>query len=95
MTIIVTALSSLSRRIWPYALVAAISVWCRYGWHVELTALFPSTVSQGLRCMKSRSQKSRSQALKARPGQESISNSSFMPPAPKRRAPLLAMFILC
>ena len=40
MTIIVTALSSLSRRIWPYALVAAISVWCLYGWHAELTALF-------------------------------------------------------
>ena len=38
----VTALSWLSRRIWPYALLGVIALWWLYGWHVGVTALFAS-----------------------------------------------------
>ena len=42
MTIILAALSWLSRRIWSYALLAVIAAWCLYGWHIGMAALFVS-----------------------------------------------------
>lgn len=42
MTIVVTALSWLSRRIWPYTLLGVIALWWLYGWHIGATALFAS-----------------------------------------------------
>jgi hypothetical protein len=47
MTITVTALCWLSRRIWRYAPLAVIALWWLYGWHVGMTALF---VSYGIAC---------------------------------------------
>ena len=39
-TITVTTLSWLSRRIWPYALLAVIALWWLHGWRVGIAALF-------------------------------------------------------
>jgi len=36
----VTTISWLSRRIWPYALLAVIALWWLHGWHAGIAAFF-------------------------------------------------------